>query len=217
MYNNQYEEYMRNSLGYNMPMMNMNQMGMNQINMNQMNMNNMTEMYESENNFSCNQTIDDMYPEIYRIIYPMVCKACMAVDENISEDLVSRMVNEIYMNVENMEVMQECRGSSISVSPQPSKSSKSESLSSSRTGSSLSSSSSSSSNSSSSVRQQETRQRNPLLRDFIRVLVLRELLGNPGRPRPPRPPFRPPFGGGMGPGQGPRPPFGPQPRSPYEY
>lgn len=215
MYNNQYEEYMRNSLGYNMPMMNMNQMGMNQMNMNQMNMNNMTEMYESENNFSCNQVVDDMYPEIYRIIYPMVCKACMAVDENISEDLVSRMVNEIYMNVENMEVMQECRGSSISVSPQASKSSKSDSLSSSRTGSNLSSSSSSSSNSLSSVRQQETRQRNPLLRDLIRILVLRELLGNPGRPRPPfRPPVRPPFG----PGPGPRPPFpGPQPRSPYEY
>ena len=213
MYNNQYEEYMRNALGYNMPMMNMNQMGMNQ-----MNMNNMTEMYESENNFSCSQVVDDMYPEIYRIIYPMVCKACMAVDENISEDLVSRMVNEIYMNVENMECMQETRGSSISVSPQTSKSSKSDSLSS-RTGSSLTSSSSSSSNSSSSVSRQETRQRNPLLRDLIRILVLRELLGNPGRPRPPfRPPYRPPFGGGMGPGQGPRPLFpGPQPRSPYEY
>jgi len=215
MYNNQYEEYMRNSLGYNMPMMNMNQMNMNQMNMNQMdmnqmNMNNMTEMYESENNFSCNQVVDDMYPEIYKIIYPMVCKACMAVDENISEDLVSRMVNEIYVNVENMECMQETRGSSISVSPQVSKSSKSDSLSSSsRTGSSLSSSSSSSNISGS--RQQETRQRNPLLRDLIRILVLRELLGNPGRPRPP---FRPPFG----PGPGPRPPFpGAQPRSPYEY
>lgn len=213
MYNNQYEEYMRNSLGYNMPMMNMNQMGMNQMNMNQMNMNNMTEIYESENNFSCNQAVEDMYPEIYRIIYPMVCKACMAVDENISEDLVSRMVNEIYMNVENMECMQETRGSSISVSPQASKTSKSDSLSSSsRTSSSLISTSSSSS--SSSVSRQETRQRNPLLRDLIRILVLRELIGNPGRPRPP---FRPPFGGGMGPGQGPRPPFGPQPRSPYEY
>ena len=129
---------------------------------------------------------------------------------SISEDLVSRVVNEIYMNVENMEMMQECRGSSISVTPQASKSSKSDSLSN-RTGSSLNSSSSSSSN----VRQQETRQRNPLLRDLIRILVLRELMGNPGRPRPPfRPPVRPPFG----PGPEPRPPFpGPQPRSPYEY
>ena len=212
MYNNQYENYMGSLMGYNgMPMNDMNQMNMNQMNMNQMN-----EMYESEN--MCNQmSIDDMYPEIYRIIYPMVCKSCMAVNENVTEDLVSRMVNDIYMNVENMEAVQECRGSSISVSPQSSKSSKSDSLSS-RTGSSLSSSSSSSSSLSSSSRQ-ETRQRNPLLRDLIRILVLRELIGNPGRPRPPfRPPVRPPFGGGMGPGQGPRPPFpGPQPRSPYEY
>ena len=216
MYNNQYEEYMRNSLGYNgMPIMNMNQMNMNQMNTNQMNMNTMNEMYETEN--TCNQmSVDDMYPEIYKIIYPMVCKACMAVDENVSEDLVSRITNEIYMNVENMECVQETRGSTISVSPQTSKSSKGDSLSSSRTGSSLSSSSSNSSVS--SARQQETRQRNPLLRDLIRILVLRELLGNPSRPRPPfRPPYRPPFGGGMGPGQGPRPPFGPQPRSPYEY
>ena len=104
MYNNQYEEYMRNSLGYNMPMMNMNQMDMNQMNMNQMNMNTMTEMYEAEN--TCNQmSVADMYPEIYRIIYPMVCKACMAVDENVSEDLVSRITNEVYMNVEQMEKM----------------------------------------------------------------------------------------------------------------
>ena len=187
MYNNQYEEYMGNLMGYNMPMMNMNQM----------NMNTMNEMYEAEN--TCNQmSVDDMYPEIYKIIYPMVCKACMTVNENISEDLVSRMVNEIYVNVENMEVTQETRGSSISVSPQVSKSQKGDSLSS-RIGSS--SSSNSSNSSVSSVRQQETRQRNPLLRDFIRVLVLRELLGNPGRPRPP---FRPPFGPGPG-----RPPFGP--------
>ena len=205
MYNsNPYEEYMRNSLGYNMPMMNMNQM-----NTNPMNINNMNEMYESENNFSCNQAVDDMYPEIYKIIYPMVCKACMAVDENISEDLVSRMVNEIYMNVENMETIQECRGASISVSPQTNKSSKGEALNSSRIGSI--SSSSSSVNSSLSSRQQETRQRNPLLRDLIRILVLRELIGNPGRPRPP---FRPP----LGPGPGPRLPFPwQQSRIPYEY
>ena len=87
MYNNQYEEYMRNSLGYNMPMMNMNQMDMNQ-----MNMNTMQEMYESENNFSCNQVVDDMYPEIYKIIYPMVCKACMAVDENITAECLPPII-----------------------------------------------------------------------------------------------------------------------------
>jgi len=186
MYNNPYEEYMRNSLGYNqMPMMNMNQMNMNQ----------MTEMYEAEGNFTCDQTsVDDMYPEIYRIVYPMICKACMAVNENVTEDLVSRITNEVYTNVEHMEVAQENRSTTTNISIQPSKSSKSDSLSNRTTsGSSVS-----------NVRQ-ETRQRNPLLRDLIRILVLRELIGNPGRPGPQRPPFRPPFGGGFGPG--PRPPY----------
>ena len=185
MYNNPYEEYMRNSLGYSgMPMMNMNQMNM------------MPEMYETEGNFVCDQiSVEDMYPEIYRIIYPMICKACMAINENVTEDLVSRIINEVYINVENMETVTETRSSSVSVSPQSNKSIKSDLLSNKPT---------SSVSSPVNVRQ-ETRQRNPLLRDLIRILVLRELIGNPGRPRP-RPPFRPPYGGGFGPG--PRPPFG---------
>lgn len=191
MYNNPYEEYMRNSLGYNqMPSMNMN---MNQCNY-------MDEMYETEGNFMCNQgSIEDMYPEIYRIIYPMICKTCMAVNENVTEDLVSRITNEVYMNVENMEVMQENRSSVNTINTQANKSAKNDSL-------NRTNSSNNSSNTLSNVRQQETRQRNPLLRDLIRILVLRELIGNLSRPRPrPRPPFRPPFGGGFGPG--PRPPY----------
>lgn len=189
MYNNPYEEYMRNSLGYNqMPMMNMNQMNMNYM---------MPEMYETEGNFMCAQTsVEDMYPEIYRIIYPMICKACMAVNENVTEDLVSRITNEVYMNIEHMEIVNETRSSSISVSPQSNKNVKNDSLS--------NKTNSSSNNSSSNVRQ-ETRQRNPILRDLIRILVLRELIGNSGRPPRPRPPFRPPFGGGFG------------PRSPYMF
>ena len=191
MYNNPYEEYMRNSLGYNqMPMMNMNQMNMNYM---------MPEMYETEGNFMCNQTsVEDMYPEIYRIIYPMICKACMAVNENVTEDLVSRITNEVYMNIEHMEIVNETRSSSISVSPQSSKNIKSDSL---------SNKSSSNINSISNNTRQETRQRNPLLRDLIRILVLRELIGNPGRPPRPRPPFNPPG----------RPPFGPEPRNPYMF
>ena len=190
MYNNPYEEYMRNSLGYNqMPMMNMNQMNMNYM---------MPEMYETEGNYMCDQTsVEDMYPEIYRIIYPMICKACMAVNENVTEDLVSRITNEVYINVEHMEIVNETRSSSISVSPQSSKNIKSDSL---------SNKSSSNINSSSNNTRQETRQINPLLRDLIRILVLRELIGNPGRPPRPRPPFNP----------GPRPPFGPGPR-PYMF
>ena len=191
MYNNPYEEYMRNSLGYSgMPMTNMNQMNMYYMNM-------IPEMYEAEGNFMCNQTsVEDMYPEIYRIVYPMICKACMAINENVSEDLVSRITNEVYMNVEHMETSQETRSSSITVGPQSNKNVKSDSLSN-KTNSSI--------NSNSINVRQETRQRNPLLRDLIRILVLRELIGYPGRPPRPRPPFNPPG----------RPPFGPGPRPPF--
>ena len=190
MYNNPYEEYMRNSLGYNwMPNMNMN---MNQANP-------MNEMYETEGEFTCNQaSVEDMYPEIYRIIYPMICKACFAVNENVTEDLVSRITNEVYMNVEHMEIINETRSSSISVSPQSSKNVKSD-LVSNKVNSSI--------NSSSINTRQETRQRNLLLRDLIRILVLRELIGNPGRPPRPRPPFNPSG----------RPPFGPGPRLPFGF
>lgn len=203
MYNNQYEEYMRNSLGCGrMPMMNTNQM----------NMNTMNEMYENENNFSCNQTVENMYPEIYKIIYPMVCKACMAVNENISEDLVSRLVNEIYVNVENTEVVEttrETRSSTQTVSSQANKVSRNDLLNNTRTSnlnsSSITNSSSlnskanlasgSSNETWASTRQQEKRQDNPLLRDLIKILVLRELLGNPVRP--PRQQYNSPFIGEM--------------------
>lgn len=183
MYHNQYEEYMRNSLGCGaMPMMNMNTMNMNIIN----------EMYESENDFSCNQTVENMYPEIYKIIYPMVCKACMAVNENISEDLVSRIVNEIYVSVENVDFIQETRSSSQNLNLQANKFSRNDLLNNTRTNTTFISNSGSlnskrssnlTSNTSNEISrakilQQEKMEGSPLLRDLIRILVLRELLGN---------------------------------------
>ena len=38
--------------------------------------------------------------------------------------------------------------------------------------------------------------RNNGIRDLIKILILRELLGIPHNPRPPMPPRRPPFPGG---------------------
>lgn len=166
--NNPYEDYMRNTLGYNTnpTMMNMNMYSNNQI-------------YEDESSFGYNQVnVDNMYPEIYKIIYPMVCKACMNTNENITEDLVSRITNEIYINVENIEVTKDNRNSSNSINNnQISKNIRTDNL----------------SNRTNSAEMQtnriEDRNRNPLLRDLIRILVLRELIGMPNRP-----PIRPPFG-----------------------
>lgn len=184
MYNNPYEEYMRNSLGYNgMPIINMNQM------------NSMPEMYETEGNYMCDEkSVEDMYPEIYRIIYPMVCKACMAVNENITEDLVSRITNEVYINVENVEVTSETKNTSSQLN----RNTKIENV---------NNKASSTSNNNSLNTRQENRQQNPLLRDLIRILVLRELIGNPTSGPRPRPPYNPPG----------RPPFGPGPRPPFAF
>ena len=192
MYNNSpYEDYMMNSLGYHAnPMMNMN-------------FNN--SIYEEENCFTYNQlNVDEMYPEIYKIIYPMVCKACMNVSENISEDLVSRITNEIYVNVEDSQTMQENRSVPSSASMSNSKNARTE-VSNNRTNTStVNVTTTPSAREDATVNtRQESRNRNPLLRDLIRILVLRELLGNQNNG--PRPPYRPPFGGGFNPGPGPRP------------
>lgn len=172
MYNNPYEDYMRNTLGLNTgpDMMNTNMYSNNSI-------------YEDESSFGYNQiNVDNMYPEIYKIIYPMVCKACMSINENITEDLVSRITNEIYINVENIEETNENTNRNSYVNNgQSNKNIKIGNLNNKVNYTEI------------QENRIEDRNRNPLLRDLIRILVLRELLGMPNRP-PIRPPVMPPFG-----------------------
>ena len=148
------------------------------------------------------QDLTPFYPEIYKIIYPMVCKVCNTnSNRELTKDLLEKMIDEIYKNVEPEE-------GSPTRTPPPLKNG--------------------------DVRNpnskdpepviKETRQTNFLLRDLIRILLLREW-ERPTRP-PVRPPFppggRPPMGpGGPGgmpqpprPGNG-RPPMGPPPRPRY--
>ena len=114
----------------------------------------------------------------------MVCKACMNTNENITEDLVSRITNEIYINIENIEISKENRNNSNAVNNnQINKNVRPENA------------NSKSNLTDTTLNRQEDRNRNPLLRDLIRILVLRELLGRPNRPQF-RPPVRPPFGPG---------------------
>ena len=149
------------------------------------------------------QDLTPFYPEIYKIIYPMVCKACnVNSSRQLTKDLLDQMIDEIYRNVEP-EQETECTT---------------------RTQTPLKNGDVRNPNAKDEeVQVKETRQTNFLLRDLIRILILREW-GRPGRP-PVRPSFppqgRPPMGpGGPGmpqpprPGNG-RPPMGPQPRPRY--
>lgn len=188
-----YEDYMRNVLGYSpyVP--------------NDYTYQEQEDMYNYSNMNSAIQPLQDLtefYPEIYKIIYPMVCKICnVNSNRDLTKELLDQMTDEIYNNVEPEE-------ETITRTQTPLKNG--------------------------DVRNpnakepepvvKETRQSNFLLRDLIKILLLKEW-GRPGRP-PVRPPFppggRPPMGpGGPGmqpprPGNG-RPPMGPPPQRPRYF
>ena len=136
--------------------------------------------------------LNDLYPEIYKIVYPMVCEVCnQNYNRQITRTLLDQMTEEIYSNVEPEDKQNTTfvRNQSLKNGDVRNPNAKEP-----------------------VVPVKETRQTNSLLRDLIRILLLREWI------RPGRPPARPPFPGGRPqpprPGPG-RPPMGPPPRPRY--
>ena len=184
MYNNSYEDYIRSVLGYPN--------------------NNSQNVFEDYNNYDYSQNrnleLEDCYPEIYKVVYPMVRKACQNVNQSVTREELDRMVDEIYSNVEgndeiylnvninnNLENRQTRTFNGKKVVEEPKREVKVQEK----------------------EEKREVRQFNRGLSDIIRILLLRELLGKPNFPgnRPPFGPPPPPPG---------RPPFGPSPnRPPY--
>ena len=71
MYDNQYEEYIRSVLGYpSTANMNQNQMYQNE--------------YPNPSQINMRNDLEEFYPEIYKIIYPMVQKSVMEIWEQIA-------------------------------------------------------------------------------------------------------------------------------------
>lgn len=194
---NSYEEYMNNLLGKSMlnqkevPIENNIVINTEIGNIEENNSNNDVDTYNLDNN-----KFETFYPDIYKIVYPMVCKRCLEVNEEITEKLVEGITNEIYEVIEKDEIYEENREI-------------------------VSQNSYTSFRNSRNYRnipkieenriQRETRQRNFLLNDLIRILVLRELIGSGRRlprPNPPRPPMPP------RPGEFPPPPPRPGARPP---
>lgn len=164
MYNESYDEYIRSILGY--PSFN-------------------NGSYENEYEYesfynSRTDELEKFYPEIYRIVYPMVTKVCENCREPFSREAIENMTDEIFNSIEaNNELIQrENRNTSSNAKEPLNKNSKTEN------------------------RGEDRQFRNRNLRDLIQILIIRELLRRNfqgQRPRPPRPPFPP---GGPG-----RPPF----------
>ena len=193
MYYQNYEDYMRQVLGYPINDPNIYE----------------TYDYRNENTYSSNQVqnnlteveVKALYPDSYNIIYPLVCKTCEANNEPISESVVDKMTDDVYKLVERNETVvnikieaQNRENSRVSARQEMKRE-----LTPKRTPI--------------KTETRATRQpNNPLLRDLIRILILQRLFGGgaitPPRPMPPRPPF-PPVGPGRPPFPGGRPPYGP--------
>lgn len=225
MYYQNYEDYIRSILGYPV-----SQSG----NMNTYENCYMTSDYSSFQTPNYSDEIMDLYPEIYKILNPMVCKICEANTKPIDNDLIERMTEEIYLNIESDPSLAENEIVNVRVNL-PKENSKVVSASQSRTTSAVPTASATSSVSSKRLRDnrtekkenkternteatnsenRESRQfdRNNTLRDLIRILILNRLLGRDIRRPRPRPRPRPPFPGGPGPNPNPnpRPPMRPR-------
>lgn len=168
MYNETYDEYIRSILGY--PSNNLYSNGY--------------QSYDDRNNAYQNlenTELDSYYPEIYKIVYPMIKTKCNNFRGNITNEELDNMTDEIYFALDSNESVEVRSSNTTNVSNAMK-----------ATGDKK-------------TENRETRQINRSLRDLIRILLIRELLNRPGRPPMPgpgpRPPMRPPFG------PGPRPPM----------
>ncbi len=103
-----YEEYMQNLLGMNfIPRRNTyEQIGNNTGCCMQINRND-EYAYMINGSYSMNSQLDleEMYPEIYKIIYPMIRKVCMQNSRPITRELVEEMTQEVYSNIETDNVV----------------------------------------------------------------------------------------------------------------
>ena len=205
MYNETYDEYIRSILGY--PARNQFE----QFNQEQQEYQGYQEYrnptFNTNINISGNNVeLENSYPEIYKIVYPMVAKKCDNMRGNdITKDDLENMTDEIYYALEsrnetqvNINLTNDVNGLKTA----------------NRANSSTSSNTTKRENRKPEVKVSETtgekRQLNGGLRDLIQILLIRELLNRR------RPPFRPPMPSPPGPGPRPpmRPPFRPGPGRP---
>ena len=144
MYNNVYQEYINNMIGGTIPR-------------NPVEFPNNT--YISRNpysNYSANNSneLENLYPDLYKLLYPMIQSACMRNTRPISEEVLEEMVRDIYSNFSSDEISSS--NQNLANNAKIGKTSQEE------------------------ADKRNIRPNNPLLRDLIRILLIRELIGRPG-------------------------------------
>ena len=97
MYNNIYQEYINNMLGTPAR----NTIGFEQ-----------NDYFQTQNQ-NYNLDLEQFYPDLYRLIYPMVQTACMRNTKPLTKECIDEMVKEIYDNFvhDNENVSNEVRNS----------------------------------------------------------------------------------------------------------
>jgi len=181
MYDQSYEDYMRSILGYPRETLNTYNMFENMSTY---------EQFPASSNYS--DEIMDLYPDIYKLINPMVCKICESNTKPITRELLDQMTQEIYLNIENIPEIETNINVRVNV-PNSNKELQGKIP-------KVNNNKLEEKSSKEKRKSREDRQRVPNrnLEDLIRILILNQLLGinRPPRPRPPRPPYfpgRPPF------------------------
>lgn len=180
MYYQNYEDYMRAVLGYPIERQNTYQM------------NYFEDAQKYFIPYEQTKEVEDFYPEIYKMINPIVCEVCdRNITDNISLDSVENMVEEIYKRIElNNEI-----AIKINIDNRSNEKEELES----RVNTIKSNCNRTINNELSrknlEIENRQRRPNNSLLRDLIKILVLNRLLGRNFGPRSPyqRPPIRPPF------------------------
>ncbi len=200
MYNETYDDYIRSILGY--PARNQFEQYNQEMPEYQSYQEYRNPTFNTNINISGNNVeLENSYPEIYKIVYPMVAKKCENVrSETFSKSDIENMTDEIYYALEekqekriNINLTNDINGTKTQNSSAVSTSAKVENK---RPDVKISQK---------AIENSEKRQINSGLRDLIQILLIRELLNRP------RPPFRPPMPNPPGPGPRPpmRPPFRP--------
>lgn len=205
MYNETYDNYIRSILGY--PARNQFEQYNQEMPEYQSYQEYRNPTFNTNINISGNNVeLENSYPEIYKIVYPMVTKKCENVrSETFSKSDIENMTDEIYYALEEK---QEKR-ININLTNNMS-STKAQNSSAVSTSAKVENKRPDVKISQKAIENSEKRQINSGLRDLIQILLIRELLNRQ------RPPFRPPMPNPPGPGPRPpmRPPFRPGPGRP---
>ena len=99
MYYNDYEDYMRSVLGYNAANTSSNMYSADYYMPNRMQA--VMPTYQNESmGVQMQDNIEDLYPDIYKIVNPIVCRVCQNNNRPITNDLIEQMTTEVYNSIE---------------------------------------------------------------------------------------------------------------------